>query len=80
MLFVTVTSCGKSYTPEEISEAYCDCTTLPEDEKIPCVQEWATKYKGSIKTKEDRKTVNYNMIECNGFEGDNDFYLKLMRK
>ena len=72
-------SCSSSYSPEEVSEAYCKCASLPEDDKPACVKEWSIKYKGVLKTKEEHKTVNYNMIECNGFEGDNDFYLKLMR-
>ena len=74
-----LTNCKPNYTPEEVSSAYCNCASLSEDEKPACVKEWSIKYKGSLKTKEDHKTVNYNMIECNGFEGDNDFYLKLMR-
>lgn len=76
---LVISSCSKRYTPEEISNSYCECIELLEVKKIPCVKDWAVKYKGSLRTKEARKAVNYNMIECNGFEGDNDFYLKLMR-
>ncbi len=79
LLFIFLVSCTTSYSPAEVSSAYCDCVSLSEDKKKPCVKEWAIKYKGALKSKEDHKTVNYNMIECNGFEGDNDFYLKLMR-
>ena len=79
-LFISfiVASCGEKYTPEEISNSYCVCIELSEDKKASCVKEWAVKYKGNLKTKEEHKQVNYNMIECNGFEGDNDFYLKLV--
>lgn len=72
-------SCGTKYTPEEVANSYCECVELSEDKKTTCVKEWSIKYKGSLTTTDEHKQVNYNMIECNGFEGDNDFYLKLMR-
>ena len=71
-------SCSESCTPEDVSVDYCACAQLSNDEKTACIQKWALKYKGRIKKIEDRKVINYNMIECNGFEGDNDFYRKLM--
>jgi len=78
-VLLLLVSCSSSYEPKEVSSAYCDCVSLPQDEKPACIKEWSIKYKGALKTAEAHKTVNYNMIECNGFEGDNDFYLKLMR-
>ncbi len=72
-------SCQQHYTPQQIADDYCNCAQLPEDKKIICVKEWASKYKGTLKGKEEHETVNYKMIECNGFEGDKDFYLKLMK-
>jgi hypothetical protein len=68
-------SCHNKYTPEEITKAYCDCTSLLASNKEACVKEWAAYYKGRLQTKEELKQVNYNMIECNGFEGENDFDL-----
>ena len=70
--------CSETYTPEQISDSYCECSQLTEDKKVACVKEWSIKYKGSLTTNEEHKRVNYKMIECNGFEGDNDFYLKLI--
>jgi len=78
-LAIFISSCNKNYTPEEVSNSYCDCVAFSEYKKKTCILDWAVKYKGALKTKEEHKKVNYNMIECNGFEGDNDFYLKLMR-
>lgn len=72
-------SCSETYTPKQVSNAYCECAQLSESEKFACVKEWSIKYSGVLSTDKDRKEVNYSMIECNGFEGDNDFYLKLMR-
>lgn len=73
-----ITSCAKEYTPQEISESYCECIELSKDKKRTCVKGWSIKYKGTLKSEKDEREVNYNMIECNGFEGDNDFYLKLV--
>lgn len=72
-------SCKENYTPGQIAEDYCYCAQLHKTKKRSCVREWLVKYKSTLKTKEDYKEVNYSMIECNGFEGDNDFNLKLMK-
>lgn len=74
-----IVGCAESYTPDEIAEAYCKCSELPKVNKLSCINEWSQKFAGVLKTEEDQRQVNYNMIECNGFEGDNDFYLKLMQ-
>ncbi|MCT4582268.1 MAG: hypothetical protein N4A35_12720 [Flavobacteriales bacterium] len=73
-------SCRQNYSPQEVSESYCKCAQLDPKEKTSCVKEWAEIYKGSLETPEERKLVNYNMIECNGFEGDRDFYRRLMEE
>ncbi len=76
--FILLYSCSQDYTPQEVSESYCKCAQLTIEKKVQCVNEWEQKYKGSLRTLEERKVVNYNMIECNGFEGDRDYYRRLM--
>lgn len=72
-------SCSTNYSSEEIITAYCQCVELPQVKKTRCVSEWATKYNARYSTPEELKQLIYSMIECNGFEGENDFNLKLKK-
>lgn len=77
-LLIFLFSCSQDYSIEEISDEYCLCSQLTDLKKQECVTNWSKKYKGSVNELKDCKEINYKMIECNGFEGDKDFYRKLM--
>lgn len=66
-------SCSRNYTSIDVSREYCVCASLSLTSKEKCVSIWLDKFKFELNSEEDLRALSYNMIECNGFEGESDF-------